>query len=156
MYDILFVNIGHGFGIVLIFIGIYYYFIPRCENCSARFSWDDAEKTPIGESLGTEYLLEGNQATLCSLHYISYNYECNVCKHRNVCESSWSKMMKRIDDPFEVKICKMCKGKGKIKFKTDDDFRLVGTSFKYVEGGSGSVQCGLCDGNGWKRIKNTN
>ena len=145
------------FGIILIIlIGLYFYFIPQCQKCHTQFSWGDANKFPIGESLGTEYLLEGNHVTLCSLHYISYNYKCNVCEHENISESTYSKILKRIDSPFEVKVCKMCKGKGKIDFHTDGDIKLVGTSFKYVEGGSGSATCGLCDGNGWKRIKNTN
>lgn len=154
MYDVF----GIFLGTFLIFVALYrYFFVSYCEKCGTKFYYRDAKREPYGESQGTRYLREGEEVTLCSIHKILNKYNCKKCDYENK-YVSWvtETILKRIDKPFKVKICKMCKGNGKLHVNTSGGFRLVGTSLKYVSGGSGSATCGLCDGNGWKRIKNTN
>lgn len=147
-------------GIIFLFFGIliWYIFSPsRCYNCGITFNWNDLSVTThpnieIG-SFGTVYNRNGNQVTFCSKWYKIYRYTCS-CKHVNE-RSYWfdEKYLQKIEEPFLVKDCKMCKGKGSLKFDTDDDLRLVGGKLKYVSGGSGKMSCGLCNGYGWKKVK---
>jgi len=146
---------------VLVWLLNWYFDCGICNNCSTYFHWTDPSvikgKDDKAQIADVAYVAvdNGNKRQEQVRYPLCYTYTCVTCRYVNK-STSWYLFTEweNNGDPFRVKPCPFCNGKGHNKVKIGDDFGLgwdsnSGLKLDYLQSREGKSKCGFCEKRGW-------
>lgn len=141
-----------GLGLILLSVYLLFWFfdLDQCEQCNVIFYWSD--NSVRGESRDDaynqankeiEWKRNGGVALEFVRYPLKYHNTCLACKHINECSSFFEKTeWEQHGDPFPVKDCPFCNGKGSAE--------VCINNFKRSRG---KAACGFCKSRGYVALK---